>query len=392
MQSHLKVDPNQRMGYKQHDGAPGPNEAAIALTSRSGRCVFGNPADALTNETITRRFDLMRYDDEIERQRRLVCDTALAQIMLDNPHFANPAVTNVSNGIKAYWAARRLQLNVDQGQEIVNRDGRHVSSPTSFGRLQPAASSQNNVDHFRNTIDSWIVAMAGNDLPQIMNVHDTFLKIYCTEHRTTNKDKATSYNLRETWYETEARGRESRIKKEVINGETITTNLYTPSELPGLISEYFTIDYKSSLKRSGIDFTTMRREKRDRGVDMFRMDATKMLAEFKNQLGTNNLVFAASASGTTATLLASAFTFMDGLSTAHDSVKEYLMGCIAYLVGGGMHICHEVFVTGGRVQGLNYVPGKYIGMLPSRFLNHSLYVQWSNEFWDIVRPDRAKPR
>jgi len=161
--------------------------------------------------------------------------------------------------------------------------------------------------------------------------------------------------------------------------------------MPGLITPHMTIPFGDSLNRSGVNINEMRMESRNRGTDMFMIAAQVMQPGFRKVLGDSNLVFSASASGTTSTLLTSAKVFQPDIVGNAESTKQYLMGCIAYLIGGGMHTCHEVFYTGEKA-GLNYTPGKYISMLPKTFTSSLLYKRWSTEFWEIVRPDRPSPR
>ncbi len=372
---------NER-GYVAREGRPKATEAAVALTS-DGRVVFGDPKTA--RSTYAKPGSrLTYYDDEVERQRRLVCDSALGQLILDNPKFAQPAVNSVSQGIEAYWERLSRRLSTPEAfQKIVQTDGKYVSNPTSFGRLPVAKPSPTEVNQFKAKIDMWLSSLRSNDLPQIMTLHDTFLKIYCSNEKAVGKpmELATKYGLREEWYEGTERGRENRGK-----------DSFAPTGMPGLLSNDFTIPFAPSLDRSGIDFSNMRLEVRNRGTDMFMIAAKGMRAEFRQVLGENNLVFAASASGTTSTLLTSAKAFQSTLLENPESAKQYLMGCVAYLVGGGMHTCHEVFYTGGKVAGVTYTTGKYIDMLPRAFTGSRLYERWSTEYWDLVRPDRQSPR
>ncbi|HEY7422927.1 MAG TPA: hypothetical protein VH682_01580 [Gemmataceae bacterium] len=67
------------------------------------------------------------------------------------------------------------------------------------------------------------------------------------------------------------------------------------------------------------------------------------------------------------------------------------MACVIYLVAGGMHTCHEIFWTGKQV-GINIPDGKYVPALPGSFVGSRDYEKWSEEFWDIVRTDRATVR
>ncbi|MBF0223822.1 MAG: hypothetical protein HQK76_00080 [Desulfobacterales bacterium] len=379
MPDYLYEDLMNVRGYIAKEGKPNSNQAAVALTD-DGRCVFGDPSAA--RSTYARHLSrLMYYDDEVERQRRLLCDTALGQFMLDHPRFAQPAVNSVSSGIETYWRGLSGRLSsIESFRSIAQNDLRYVPWATSFGRLPVAQLSPSALNPFKAQIEIWLGELRGTDLPKIMNLHDAFLRIYCSNNRSVGKpsDLAATYMLREAWFENDERGRGNRTG-------------YKMSSLPGLITGNFTIPVWQPLERCGINFSNMRVEERVRGTDRFRIEATMMRPEFRQVLGDNNLVFAASASGTTSTLLASAKTFQPTVFNNIESKKQYLMGCIAYLVGGGMHTCHEVFYTGG-LAGLEYTPGKYVSMLPNTFKSSRLYERWSSEFWDIVRSDRPSPR
>ncbi len=381
MPDYLLQDLMNERGYVALPGKPKASEAAVALTAE-GRVVFGDPKTG--RPTYAKAGSkLIYYDDEVERQRRLACDTALGQLMLDHPKFAQPAVDLVSGGIESYWQTLSARLSGTEAfKKIVEVDGKYVSNPTSFGRLPVAQPSQTEVNQFKAKIDMWLSSLRSGDLPKIMTLHDTFLKIYCNNESGVGKpmEVANKFGFREDWYEGNSRGRENR-----------PNTSYTQSTMPGLITSDFTIPVMSSLERSGINLDTMRVESRNRGTDMFLIAARAMRSEFRQILGENNLVFAASASGTTSTLLASAKIFQPALLNNPDSMKQYLMGCVAYLIGGGMHTCHEVFYTGG-IAGLTYTPGKYIDMLPRSFTSSRLYEHWAAEFWEIVRPDRPSPR
>ena len=388
MAEYLEQDLMNERGYVARQGHPKPTQAAVALLGApDGRVVFGDPKTA--RATYARAGGrLIHYDDEVERQRRLVCDTALGQLMLDNPKFAKPAVESVSAGIDLYWRGLKGRLALqptssgDPFRKIVETDGKYVSNPTSFGRLPVKEPPKSELDRFKAKIDIWLATLQGTDLPQIMTLHDTFLKIHCSNEPGAPKpmELAAQLGLREEWYDKTERGRLNRDR-----------DRYGASMLPGLITDDFTIPFGDSLQRAGVDPDTMRVEKRNRGTDMFAIQASVMRPAFREMLGLHNLVFAASASGTTSTLLASANTFRPGILKNAESLKQYLMACVAYLVGGGMHTCHEVFYTGG-LAGLKYATGKYLDMLPATFTGSRLYERWSDEYWDIVRPDRPSPR
>src|SRR5262249_48089229 len=153
------------------------------------------------------------YDDEVERQRRLLCDTALGQLMLDHPKFAQPAVDTVSRGLEAYWQTLRGRLSdADAFKKIVEVDGKYVSNPTSFGRLPVAQPAPSEVNQFKAKIEIWLGSLWGGDLPRILTLHDTFLKVYCGNEPKVGKpmEVANALGLREDWYDKEARGRANR--------------------------------------------------------------------------------------------------------------------------------------------------------------------------------------
>lgn len=380
MPEYFHQDLSNPRGYAVVQGRPKPGEAAVALT-KDGHCVFGSPGSGRATYAKAGS-PLMHYDDEVERQRRLVCDTALGQLILDHPRVALPAVNMVSRGLEAYWRQLKLRLSRDGFKSIVETDGKYISNPTSFGRLPVAQPSSTETNQFGAKVDIWLGALGRADLPQILTVHDTFLKVYCANEKGAGKptEAAARMGFREDWYDKTARGRAN------VPAESVRM-----SALPGLITSDFTIPFGPSFDRCGIDFATMRTEMRKRGTDMFMIDAQVMRPEFRAVLGQHNLVFAASASGTTSTLLASACTFSPGIRGNAEHMKQYLMACLAYLVGGGMHTSHEVFYTGG-LAGLPYVTGKYLGMLPSTFSSSRYSERWQSEFWELVRPDRPTPR
>src|SRR5262249_19127145 len=148
----------------------------------------------------------LRYDDEVERQRRLVCDSALGQLVLDNPELVGKAVSSVNTGIRMEWLKAQSDLKtvvkfqeekkstdsngkvvvtkVDKelplGEHIVERDGKYVSNKTSFGRHVPVKLDPNVTDKVVATVNRWLTAFDNTDLPRQMTLHDVFLKVYCT--------------------------------------------------------------------------------------------------------------------------------------------------------------------------------------------------------------------
>jgi hypothetical protein len=390
MPDFFEDDLQNPRGYTVKPGRPSSSHRALALT-KDGACVFGKGMPV--SNASCRNLGWMVYDDEVERQRRLLADTALAQLMIDNPSFAQPAVDNVSRGIQAYWQRLAPRLTAPASfKEIVDKNQKYVYGPTSFGRLTGDLPTATELSRFKAVIDGWVQLLQVTPayLPQVISLHDMFLRIYKEQGPADGVAKANSPEYRDM----EGHGRQFRrawYDDPNLRGRDASGTVAAVSEWPGLLSADFTVPLGGPLDRCGIDLVEMNVEQRKRGVDMFVIKASTLEPAFRKVLADNNLPFSASASGTTSTLLTSAMTFGAGAMGRAESVQQYLMACVAYLVGGGMHTCHEVFVT-GELAGLPYRPGKYIEMLPETFKGSTLYSKWSNEFWEIVRPDRNTVR
>ena len=150
---------------------------------------------------------------------------------------------------------------------------------------------------------------------------------------------------------------------------------------PGVLPAVVTLNIDATLARIGLSVADMQLERRIRGVDRFAPDFSSMAPEFAKELRTHRLNFGAGPSGTTGTLLTSAVTFGD--LRGKEELKQYLFACVAYLVGGGMHTCHEVFTTGSLLE-LPYDVGKYHKILPEKFVSSAAYAEWCTEFLDIA--------
>lgn len=102
---------------------------------------------------------------------------------------------------------------------------------------------------------------------------------------------------------------------------------------------------------------------------------------YYDDLDVRNLLFGAGISGTTTTLLASAFAFAYPLGG--EQLKQYVFAIIGYLVGGGMHSYHESLAVAQKA-GLPYTPGAYIPSLPESFLESVQFKDWAAKYYDIV--------
>ena len=81
----------------------------LALT-QDGQVVYGLKRIPLG--TLQQK-KLMDYDDEVERQRRLLCDSVLSLLALLNPKYVQNAVKKVGRGVKDYWTGLKLRAGDD---------------------------------------------------------------------------------------------------------------------------------------------------------------------------------------------------------------------------------------------------------------------------------------
>jgi len=410
---HLELDLMTPRGFVRASGPPARAQYPLALTD-DGRPVYGIASQAVRQSSLTSR-GMMLYDDEVERQRRLLADSALGQIMIERPRHSEKAITRVSQDIRTWWARKSPTLTRSQLAGPVSGAQNYLYGAASFGRMRGSMPQMEELEHegtevtdllmLKHLVGLWLAALSGPFLPQIMSLQDYFGRVFKALGPNDNGDvKKSAENrryeemlrkVRHKWYEDPGlRGRTNlgdHQKAMTVKRPGYKAVPVKMSGMPGLITVDFTIPVGDSLDRCGLELSTLHLQERNRGIDMFLTNATTMEENFKRSLGAHNLNFSASASGTTATLFGSAAAFSDLENWKMEDKKEYVLGCMAYLVGGGMHTCHEVFWT-ARNLGLPYEDGKYLAMLPQTFKQTTDYRKWTAEYWDIVREDRAQPR
>lgn len=455
LKSHLAATKSPPY-FERVNGAPKSTHRPVGLTVPNGEPIFGYEAfTAWQGEHVAAKHGFMRYDDEVARQRRLLAETVLAQLVLDDPSSVWPAVNAVSSGIASYWAKKQATLTAEQLGKMVQDAEKYLYGKTSFGRLpqleptapsaptggatavvvsppttiytpvtsQPSSALDQQANQFKHTVGTWLLPFSAKQpyLPNILNVHDHFLRVFkslgpsdANPTQSTTWDaspeqqrmSATLKTVRPGWYDDKStRGRvavadyvsESKIRIAARStphppGPGMTSqgisfpggvpSAPTPTMMPGLLTGDFTIPCVAPMERCGLDLLNLP-ESRMRGRDMNLPNAATMEPKFRQILADHNLPFSASASGTTSTLLTSAMTF--GNLGGMEAKKQYLLACVAYLVGGGMHTCHEVFVT-GKLLGVPYRAGQYQPTLPTSFTATLAYQTWEAEFWDVARP------
>lgn len=381
----------------------------------------------------------------------MLADSVLAQIILQKPQFVEKTIHKVSTSIKEYWDVKKLQFSNDNYKQLILSSWKYLFSSTSFGSIESTVADDifkkysqlsnaierekaikrklkrdaNNqklksdllkiqgqktqaqqivvnkeLQKLQGMIDNWFVGMTESpvNIPSAMNLHDHFKRLFerllgpmeqpLGPRPKPGQDNAwknsaiyqrlvqTEHIIRPEWYDN--RKLRGRVNAKVPPKAT---------SMPGLITQDFTIPVAGSFDRCGIDLMNLKLESHIQGRSRFVTDATQMEQSFRAILAENNIPFSASASGTTSTLFMSAKMFAN--LNHIEELKEYLLACVAYLVGGGMHTCHEVFWTGSLIK-IPYTIGKYIDTLPKRFKRSRDYQRWLAEFWDVARPDRKR--
>jgi hypothetical protein len=391
MAEFLQEELTNQRGYVKRSGKPTASQIPLALTE-DGQVVFGTNRIPLST---LQQLKLMNYDDEVERQRRLVADTALAQLALEHPRYVEAVVDRVGRAIKAYWLRLKVGASDATVKKIVADSNSRIYGTTSYGRRDPTLDSTTTSGTgggegatAKARIDLWFAPLdhTPRDVPKLMSLYDYF---YCKVLDIAPDGRQSAENLRAelkkgTW-------RPSWYEQKGPRGRTDPSTTATTTSYPGLLSANFTIPMGGPLERCGLDLSDMLLDVRKRGWDMFSIQAGGMNDAFKQSLAQHNLPFSASASGTTSTLFLAAEAFAAISTFPLEEQKQYLLACVIYLVAGGMHTCHEVFWTGRQV-GIPVVDGKYFEALPRSFTATRDYEKWSTEFWEIVRTDRTTVR
>jgi hypothetical protein len=333
MSEFLYEDLTNTLGYVKQSGKPKPGHVPVALLRVDGRPIFSLGLNRIPDNTL-QRLGWIRYDDEVERQRRLLTDTALAHLGLERPQCVQTAVDLVGKGVRNYWANLATGTDSKTIEAIATNAGNRIYGKTSFGRRDPtadaaaASSNGSGADLHKAQVGQWFSPLdkTPRDVPKLMSLYDYF---YCKvlggtatstapalipnpqlsqEYQRAENKKAT---WRPAWYEKPGpRGRSDPKRG------TPTT------DYPGLLSADFTIPVDEPLQRCGLDMLEMQLEARNRGWDMYSIQAKDMDAGFKQSLTQHNLPFSASASGTTSTLFLAAEAFASISSFPMEEQKQ----------------------------------------------------------------------
>jgi hypothetical protein len=483
--SYCVAAPPLATGYVDHHveckGEVNPSLRPWAVMPNDGRVVYLDPSKL---GVLSRHKNWVPYTQAVNLERRKLAETALAAIILHNPHLVGSVLNKVSAGITKYWTDRRRQLGYETERKFVP-EGRGVvplakttveKYPVAWNALQATESYTHGATSFgRMSTDETryrlgtdfpklellvrqnLAALHGNSIPRTLNAHDNFLRVFghlgpadiaaandprytkwLADRRPKEQGKMNeATELRQFWSANSASWNElERLERELrpsrifnektpsVRGRLPAGNPDKPDKnknvnetgVPGLLpiapvpyldnawkrlqAEWFSglavlkdenknvvpdKDGKKQILPTGKPIVLpIEKEARIRGIDLWLPDPT---SAFMKEVNAHNLIFAAGQSGSTSTLFQAAILF--GKLTGLEERKKYLMAVVAYLVGGGMHSCHELFKT-AELVGIEYRVGEYDGAIPDNIRTHPLYRKWKHEFADVVGPARFR--
>jgi hypothetical protein len=414
---------NELTGAREEDGMPKSELIPVALAP-TGRVVYGSAADIarVKKPRPSSAVKLVPYTAEIKLQRRRLAETVLGYRALNSSDIVAGVLDKVSTAIWGYWNKRIGQLQKEAAPFMIDQSKKYLHGAKSFGRMAPPKPT------WTLNIEAWMTALSSKprDIPKIMNIQDNFLRIFKSLGPTDldNRwirpmpDDLRNQIMKVTPPPTPTREmledktkRENTLKKimpdawdwkrspmwanmESLGMRIRPMSLFDPrfrgrtdrgepgaTDKPGILVDGVDIGMEAVLARLNLTLDGIKStEARARGVDRYTPDFNSMSPVFRESIDQHNTGFGAGPSGTTGTLLQSANTFS---SIEGEDLARYTFACVAYLVGGGMHTCHEVFTT-AHLLGLPYEEGKYRKSLPAAFRSTREYDAWQVEFHDIA--------
>lgn len=309
---------------------------------------------------------LKQYSTVESQDRRRMAEAMLGMIALDAPRFSESAVSKVSSGLK-FYLLRHYHSDPSGVAAFLKKQIGHyffTGGGQGFGRISEADVRT------MSDVGVWqaiLTALTDGRIDQKLAIHDAVGRKILPQYggdaqrrydALANKTDPHGNKIREAWFDDPKK----RGRANVAGYAPTTTGGTAPNGV--------------ALPQTAIA--------RNRGVDMFRRDPARspdrLGDAYFEDLDARNLLFGASISGTTGTLLQAAVAFG---KLSGDDLKQYLFAIIGYLVGGGMHSYHESMEVARRI-GIPYDPGKYDNSLPASFLISQTYRDWRLEYYDIV--------
>lgn len=310
------------------------------------------------------QYRLTPYDTLVSQDRRKLCQSELGDYALSVRKFTHGAVNKVTAGVKRYLAGLLFTDSI-KAKETVHKEIGHyfyTGGRKGFGRIDDTRSSKN-----MSADQVWlgiIETLEGGRIDQLLAIHDAIGRKILPKlggAPTTVYDKWKPV-LRQDWFDDP--NKRGRVKAPTRVKATLTGGIIQSSK-------------NEIINQVAIE--------RDRGVDMFQRDMNRLRDDrsdaYYDNVDSRNLLFGAGISGTTGTLLQSAFAF--GKLSTGEELKQYVMAIVGYLVGGGMHSYHEVMAV-ARKAGVEYIDGGFEQSLPESFKQSPEYTQWRQEYYDVA--------
>ncbi|ODY21196.1 hypothetical protein BBM16_06025 [Vibrio parahaemolyticus] len=301
------------------------------------------------------------YDSKISLIRQKQCQSKLAEIVLTQPEITNKAVDQVTSGVMNFLKKMRIKdplllekLHTSIGHYF------YTNGRLSFGRL--STDNINTItqeDFYQKLLDT----LLSGSLEQVLAIHDAIGRKILPYYPSQILDiyQSMSNTMREAWFD------DCKVR-----GRKIINKTPLPSSKIGVIDDNDIV-------------ITQNIQPRQRAIDMYERDVTRqshpVANNYYDSIDEHNLLFVAGISGTTGTLLQAAKAF--GELEDIELKKQYVLGIIGYLVGGGMHSFHEIMTIASRI-GIPYHPGRMNDVLPDSFTQTSAYHEWKAKYYDIV--------
>ncbi|HHI4967319.1 TPA: hypothetical protein ACP5TM_004668, partial [Vibrio parahaemolyticus] len=301
------------------------------------------------------------YDSKNSFIRQKQCQSKLAEIVLTQLDLTKIATDRVSSGIVTF-------LKETQAYDPYLLDNLHkkighyffTNGRFSFGRLSTESVNTISPQDFYKKL---LYTLQYGSLDQVLAIHDAIGRkiLPCYPSKRLDAYQSISNTVREDWFD------DCRIR-----GRKIFNQTPSPSSMVGIVDDDDSV-------------ITHKVQLRQRAIDMYQRDETRKshpsANDFYDGIDERNLLFVAGISGTTGSLLqaAQAFGPLDDIELK----KQYVLGIVGYLVGGGMHSFHEVMMIASRV-GIPYNPGQMQDALPDSFKQTPAYRQWYATYYDIV--------
>jgi hypothetical protein len=357
-------DRNNHFGYSVYPQKDLPPEYVPWATLAGTTVVFapgGSPPPRLGS--------LTPYTAADNKLRRGLCEEGLASLILQRRDFVETALTKVNDAILAYMKDR-MRVNKDAASYMAQSFQQALFTDAYWdGRLGPAAAAPKSPDALLAQTES---AMRTANVAIVLNIHATV--VFSKFFDKLGTASAGQAKLLERWWPKlgpdqplfKQRGRRFVVVSGPPTREGVKPGHHV-STRGGFLPE--------SEPKGAWDVPA-----RVRGVDEWDED-TANPTPFTKEMHDRNFTYVAGASGTTGGLLLGALVLAN-LVTEED-IKQYVLACVGFLIGGGHHNYHEIMVIAAQA-GCPYVTGEFLPSLPRTFLCSPEFEIWKQQYYDIV--------